>query len=203
MPFGEVRIHNGTVKAYIEKPTYHYDVCSAISVLGPVALESLPRDTPTGISTLVQALVAGGKRVHAVPHSAPWIDVNDVDSIPCAEALVAAHQPDFDLWADTTGVCALRCDISNECIRLCADGSDCRKTLPRSAAQAAGFDLQMDDIDETGELKRYGITYIRDERPPGGGDGDWFPIASALMDERVTSIAKRALAFAKHVRENV
>lgn len=97
MPFGEVRSEDGEVRAYTEKPTHYYEVCSAISVLGPAALEALPPDKPTGLSTLVQNLINSGKRVRACPHSAPWIDINDADSIKRAEALIEAHHREFDV----------------------------------------------------------------------------------------------------------
>jgi NDP-sugar pyrophosphorylase family protein len=119
MPFGEVRIEGEEVLEYIEKPTYHFNVCSAISVLGRAAINALPADRPTGLSEVVGRLLSTGRKVRSVPHAAPWIDVNDATAIPIAEAIITDHQPEFDLWASRPGESQkLLCETAGNYVRL-------------------------------------------------------------------------------------
>ncbi len=204
MPFGEVRIEGGEVRAYLEKPVYSYDVCSAVSLLGSAALCALPDDRPTGISELVQSLIRCGRRVRSVPHSAPWIDVNDAASIPLAESLVAAHQRDFDLWADHPSEAApLLCEIAGGRARLSpprrADG---RWTLPGSGDNRGEPLMTMDDLEEESSgIRRFSIECRRRAEPPQGADAGWRLASDALADDDVSPLAKRALAFAMHAPE--
>lgn len=182
MPFGEVRIENGDVRAYVEKPTCSFDVCSAVSVLGPAALAALPCGRPTGISNLVQFLIDDGRRVRSVPHTAPWIDVNDVASIPLAEALVAAHQRDFDLWSADPG----------EPQALCYESAGNRVSLsplPRTTDDPL---MIFDDLDDEGSrIRRFSV-----ERCCMGQ-----PLPVTIADNSLSPLAKRVFAFAGQARE--
>ena len=99
MPFGEIRTHKDEVYEYNEKPCYQFLVCSAISVLSPVAMRSIPAERSFGISELVRTLIHKKLRVSAFKHSAPWIDVNDHASLLEAETMVREHVHEFELWA--------------------------------------------------------------------------------------------------------
>jgi len=98
IPFGEVRIVDGRVTEYVEKPTHLVPICSGLAVLGRRALAALPADQPTGLAALATAMIRQGGVVRAFPHSAPWIDVNDAAAVTRAEALVAAERG-FECWA--------------------------------------------------------------------------------------------------------
>ena len=52
-------------------------------------------DGPHGITDLIVATIAAGLHVHAVPHDAPWVDVNDASSRDRAEAMVRADPASF------------------------------------------------------------------------------------------------------------
>jgi NDP-sugar pyrophosphorylase family protein len=95
IPFGAVEIEDGLLVAYREKPELPVRVSSGVYVLGPVALAAIPRGEPVGASDLVNRLLSSGARVGAYEHASPWIDVNDLEAVARAEALVAAHAEAF------------------------------------------------------------------------------------------------------------
>jgi mutator protein MutT len=97
LPYAELTLEGTAVRAYHEKPTHHYSVCSAVYALGPRALARLDGgrcDAPD----LGRAVLAAGGAVHAYEHAAPWIDVNDLEGVAAAERLVAEHADRFDCW---------------------------------------------------------------------------------------------------------
>jgi NDP-sugar pyrophosphorylase family protein len=199
MPFGEVRTEGADVREYVEKPTHHFDVCSAVSVLGPAALASLPDDRPTGISNLVQSVINTGGHVRAFPHAAPWIDVNEVASIPRAEALIAAHQQDFDLWSPTPiESCTLLCELAHQRVRLePPHRPGAFWTLRRLQEDAVDPIMLLDDLDDDApKIRHFSVQrrYLRDQ--PRSNDESWWSVADAMSDHTVSPLAKRVIAFA-------
>jgi len=91
IPFGEVEVRDGMILAYTEKPERRILVSSGVLVLGMAAIARIPRGQPTGVSWLVNQLLAAGERIAAFPHEAPWIDVNDVGAAARAERLLPGH----------------------------------------------------------------------------------------------------------------
>ena len=91
MPFGEVVVAGDGVIGYTEKPTVSFTVCSAVSVLGPSALERLRPPRFVMLPHLVNELLAVGQPVAACRDDAPWVDVNDVAALDRAEELVEHH----------------------------------------------------------------------------------------------------------------
>jgi NDP-mannose synthase len=100
IPFGEAIVEAGRVVAYREKPTLTVPICSAISVLGNMALASLQPGESVGLPAFTNRLLSKGAEVRAFHHNAPWIDVNDLAAAEHAEVLVATHAEEFELWAD-------------------------------------------------------------------------------------------------------
>jgi NDP-sugar pyrophosphorylase family protein len=95
LPYGRLTIEADRVAGYEEKPVLPITVCSAVTVLGPVATGLLPQDRPTGLVDLTQLLLERGIPVGVFRHSARWVDVNDAEGIRRAEELVAAYPDDF------------------------------------------------------------------------------------------------------------
>jgi NDP-sugar pyrophosphorylase family protein len=93
-PFGELRIEDGRVRAYVEKPLRTSWICSGLSVLGPAALAAIPEEG-IDLDRLAGRLIEDGRFVAAYEHRAAWIDVNVATAIPEAESLLAAHAADF------------------------------------------------------------------------------------------------------------
>jgi NDP-mannose synthase len=91
IPFGEVEVRDGMIVAYAEKPEHRVLVSSGVMVLGPAAIARIPRGKATGISWLANRLLAAGARIAALPHDAPWIDVNDLAAAEDAVRLLAGQ----------------------------------------------------------------------------------------------------------------
>ncbi len=91
IPFGEVEVRDGMIVAYTEKPEHRVLVSSGVMVLGPAAMARIPRGQATGISWLANRLLAAGERIAALPHDAPWIDVNDLTAAEGAVRLLAGE----------------------------------------------------------------------------------------------------------------
>jgi NDP-sugar pyrophosphorylase family protein len=103
MPFGEVLIRDGQLAGYHEKPTYQFNVCSAVSAVSPRAMAMVAPGQPLGLSDLINRLIAAGEPVAAYPHEAPWIDVNDTLAVEQAEMLLNAYPARFAATLATSG----------------------------------------------------------------------------------------------------
>lgn len=95
MPFGEVKVQDGYLTGYHEKPVCNFTVCSAICAMSPRAMALIKPGEALGLSNLINRLIDAGESVAAYPHDAPWIDVNDTFAIGQAEAILSAHPTQF------------------------------------------------------------------------------------------------------------
>jgi len=195
MPFGEVRTDSGRVTAYVEKPVYYHEVCSAVSVLGPKAMKAIPQDRPTGLSALVQEMIHAGNDVRAFPHTAPWTDVNDAFALRQAEQLIRDHQSAFDVWlSDRHEARTLICESACGRVRLPKQAGGFRHMAESSAVTTQPF-IAFDDFDEdTSRLMRFHVAARRREHAEES-DGSWWNLDAALEDDSVSRIARRALAL--------
>lgn len=110
IPHGELRVTDGVVVDYLEKPTRRLHVASGVYVVYPRAAALVPAETATGAVDLFRTLKNGGERISAFEHDAPWIDVNDQPALRRAEELVATHADFFEIRArapDATNPCVL------------------------------------------------------------------------------------------------
>ena len=67
------------VTAYIEKPTYHYQVSMGIYVLEPAVLDYIARGQYLDLPDLVRQLMAAGQPVLAHPFDGYWLDIGRHD----------------------------------------------------------------------------------------------------------------------------
>jgi NDP-sugar pyrophosphorylase family protein len=93
MPFGEITVEDGRVVAYREKPTYHITICSAVTVLGPAALERMTPGDHVMLPAFARRLLEEGVPIHAHHHDAAWADVNDLTVLDRAQAVLDAAAP--------------------------------------------------------------------------------------------------------------
>jgi NDP-sugar pyrophosphorylase family protein len=135
LPYGELEVVRGEVVAYREKPEWRPLVCSAVSVLGPAALEVPRADAPTGLVDLFRGVRRNGGLVVAFSHTAPWVDVNDAAAIRRADELVAIHRAGFEQWWD-------------EGVRVAP-----RRLGPSSGSDGEMGDLLLDDVDDQGPVR--------------------------------------------------
>ena len=224
MPFGEVRIEAGDVRAYFEKPVYNYTVCSAVSVLGRRALTALPDDRPTGLSGLAQSLIDSGGHVRAFPHSAPWIDVNDAVALGDAEELVTKYHHDFELWARPPAThAALLLAVKDDAVLLTPpsrsqngwslpwlhapstqmlDVSALRRLFSADAAPPGEPWLSLDDLDDA-QLRTCRFHVYRTAAPAEVAvGGAWHKLADVAFDPRGDRVAKRVAAMVMSRRQN-
>jgi mannose-1-phosphate guanylyltransferase/phosphomannomutase len=96
MPYGEVCVLDGRVTAYIEKPTLRVRVSSGTYVLGPGALDLMPRGRRMDVAELVQRALDRGLLVASFAHESLWVDVNDTAALRRAEDLVASRPDAFE-----------------------------------------------------------------------------------------------------------
>lgn len=101
IPFGELRVIDGSVDAYLEKPVIDVPISSGTYVLSARATSTIAPSGPTSLPELFERLRARGELVVAFLHDAPWIDVNDSAAVIRAEELVRTHRDVFEPWAKT------------------------------------------------------------------------------------------------------
>lgn len=96
IPYGEVRVAEGRITAYLEKPELRIHVSSGTYVLGPDTLGLIPRGQRMDIAELVNRALDRGSLVVSFAHETCWIDVNDAASLRRAEELVASRPDVFE-----------------------------------------------------------------------------------------------------------
>jgi NDP-mannose synthase len=98
IPFGEVRLSDGFITDYLEKPVRQIRVSSGTYVLAARACELINSQAPTSVPQLFSTLLRHGEMVKAFEHTAPWIDVNDAAAAVRAEQLILHHLHEFEYW---------------------------------------------------------------------------------------------------------
>lgn len=87
------------VTAYIEKPTYHYQVSMGIYVLEPAVLDFVPHGQYLDLPDLVRQLMAAGRPVKAHPFDGYWLDIGRHDDYEQAvEEFEAMRQQLLPRW---------------------------------------------------------------------------------------------------------
>lgn len=81
------------VSAYIEKPTYRYQVSMGIYVLEPAVLDFVPRGQYLDLPDLVRQLMAAGRPVLAYPFDGYWLDIGRHDDYEQAAEEFEAMRP--------------------------------------------------------------------------------------------------------------
>ena len=70
---------NHRLVGYDEKPTLGYEVSMGVYALDPRAVSYVPRDVAFDLPDLVQALLAAGDPVGALPYDGYWLDIGRHD----------------------------------------------------------------------------------------------------------------------------
>jgi NDP-sugar pyrophosphorylase family protein len=81
------------VSAYIEKPTYRYQVSMGIYVLEPAVLDFVPRGQYLDLPDLARQLMAAGRPVLAYPFDGYWLDIGRHDDYEQAVEEFEAMRP--------------------------------------------------------------------------------------------------------------
>jgi NDP-sugar pyrophosphorylase family protein len=136
LPYGVVDASDGRVSGYREKPTLAVSVGSGVAVVSADARALL--SGPAGLSDFANACVGADLVVAAWPHSARWIDVNDVARVEAAEAMVRGAPASFELFWPAAAVSSAVSGIPDP-----ADPTDAADQLP-----------ELDDLDPDGRPVR-------------------------------------------------
>lgn len=219
LEYGELRIEDGRVTDYREKPVQVTRICSAICALGPAALAAL--DGPAGLPDLTRRLIERGRDVRAFEHDAAWIDVNEAADLARAAALVAAAPEGLECWSrapDREVVGAVLSDGESLLLERRTGATPVWDTpggkLERGEAPAAALARELDEelglrvvragpeiarfdaLEEGGRIARHHVFALRvrraDPRPCEGQTLEWFATA-ALPPDRAR-VVERSLA---------
>jgi dTDP-glucose pyrophosphorylase len=144
-PCGELRIVDGLVAEYLEKPLKPFAASSGTYVLGPRARALLDPERRWDVPDLVTALIARGERVCAFPHDELWIDVNDAAALARAERLIAEHADAFERWHDAAAEDVVALLVLSPASALLAHRSGRAARYPRS------WDVPVIDLRAGGE----------------------------------------------------
>ena len=145
-------------------------ICSAVSVLGPAALEAAALEAPLGLVDLFRALTRRGETVADFRHDATWVDVNDAAAVDRATEMVAAAPADFECWWNPPASTVTYALVRGDDGVLVHGGDDTRTGRPwdlPSRDEVAGLvltdsagpaALEFDDLDDgTGLLARHRV----------------------------------------------
>jgi NDP-sugar pyrophosphorylase family protein len=83
------------VRAYIEKPTYHYTVSTGIYVFTPAVLKFIPPRQRLDLPELVLKLLGAGHRIAAYPFDGYWLDIGRPDDYEQAVSEFEKHRSEF------------------------------------------------------------------------------------------------------------
>jgi len=89
------RNDDSTVRAYIEKPTLHYQVSMGVYVFEPEILSRIPRDAYFDFPDLVQTLLQERKTVVSYPFDGFWLDLGRHDDYEQAMAEFNERKDEF------------------------------------------------------------------------------------------------------------
>ena len=94
--FGVVEAdENNWVQDYIEKPTYHYSVCTGVYIFEPEILDFIPFNQKLDLPELILNLIDNGQRVNVYKFDGYWLDIGRHDDYEMATKEFAAHRNIF------------------------------------------------------------------------------------------------------------
>jgi len=86
VPYGVVDISNNEIRGLREKPVSRHFINAGIYVLGPEALDMVPRDRAFDMPQLFDACREAELRTHAYPVEEYWVDIGQIDDYRRANA---------------------------------------------------------------------------------------------------------------------
>lgn len=89
VPYGIFKIEEKrNITGLVEKPTYDYYANAGIYLIKKSALDLIPEDTFFNATDLIEALIAGGRKVIRFPLNGTWIDIGNPQEYKRANELV-------------------------------------------------------------------------------------------------------------------
>ncbi|MBN1899488.1 MAG: NTP transferase domain-containing protein [Spirochaetes bacterium] len=94
--FGVLDIKNNTLKNYIEKPKFHYDVSVGINIFNKRCLAYLKHNERLDIPELIMKIKKDGQSVHCFDcNPYYWLDIGRVDDYNIANEFFLKHKKEF------------------------------------------------------------------------------------------------------------
>jgi dTDP-glucose pyrophosphorylase/CBS domain-containing protein len=90
MPYGVVEVENGLVRNLSEKPISRFFINAGIYVLSPELLNCIPQGQSFNITTLIEQLIAEGRKVASFPIREYWLDIGQMPDYERAHQDVAS-----------------------------------------------------------------------------------------------------------------
>ena len=81
VPYGVVRIENGSLQGIDEKPIQNFFVSAGIYVIEPKALELIPKDSYYDMPSLFDTIIQSGSKANVFPIREYWIDIGKRDDL--------------------------------------------------------------------------------------------------------------------------
>lgn len=81
----QYRAEDQSLQAFVEKPTYHFDVSMGIYCMSRQVVERLPRGEPYGFDTLMLDGLTNGTRIRIRPFQGYWLDIGRPDDYAYAD----------------------------------------------------------------------------------------------------------------------
>jgi NDP-sugar pyrophosphorylase family protein len=88
-PYGVLQIEDGRITGITEKPVVTDTVSAGIYVIETTALDLVPRDAFFDMPDLINALIAGGRRVGAHDFDGEWLAIDRIEQLEDAARMVA------------------------------------------------------------------------------------------------------------------
>ncbi len=85
VPYGVIETKNGLFAAIVEKPVHEDMISAGIYVLGPQALKSVPKNTPSDMPAVLTSLVRTKQRVGVFSMQEDWVDIGRLDDLEQAK----------------------------------------------------------------------------------------------------------------------
>lgn len=83
--FGVLQYNNANLmEAFVEKPTYHFNVSMGINVFEKSILDLVPDNLPFGFDDLMHVLIQQKVLTHCYHHSGYWLDIGRPDDYSAA-----------------------------------------------------------------------------------------------------------------------
>jgi NDP-sugar pyrophosphorylase family protein len=86
VPYGVVEVDDNEIRSLREKPVSRHFINAGIYVLGPDALDFVPRDQAYDMPQLFDDCRKAGLRTSAYPVEEYWVDIGQIDDYRRANA---------------------------------------------------------------------------------------------------------------------
>ncbi|MEM6628520.1 MAG: sugar phosphate nucleotidyltransferase [Bacteroidota bacterium] len=84
IPYGILKLEEGSIEKFVEKPTYSFEVNAGIYLFKREVLSLVPRNKFFDAPEFVDLLLAKGKKVHNFPIQGYWQDISQPDDYEIA-----------------------------------------------------------------------------------------------------------------------